>query len=99
MAMVLMYNQAYRMTGKDKYLKRLYKSFLWFLGENDLRISLYDHDTHGCCDGFEYSGVNRNQGAESTLAFLISYLTVLDVEKDRSEEHTSELQSRPHLVC
>ncbi|HHU00728.1 MAG TPA: glycosyltransferase [Bacteroidales bacterium] len=82
MAMVLMYHQAYRMTGKDKYLKRLYKSFLWFLGENDLRISLYDHDTHGCCDGFEYSGVNRNQGAESTLAFLISYLTVLDVEKD-----------------
>ncbi len=42
------------------------KSFKWFLGENDLRMSLYNHDTQGCCDGIESYGINQNQGAEST---------------------------------
>jgi glycosyltransferase involved in cell wall biosynthesis len=77
MAMVLMYHQAYKLTRDKEYLNMLYKSFLWFLGENDLRMSLYDFETKGCCDGFESYGVNRNQGAESSLAYLISHLTVL----------------------
>ena len=47
------------------------------LGENDLRVPLYDYETGGCCDGLKKDGVNRNLGAESTLAYLISYLTVL----------------------
>jgi len=59
------------------YLKKLFTSFMWFLGENDLRMSLFDFETKGCCDGFENYGVNRNQGAESSLAYLISHLTVL----------------------
>jgi hypothetical protein len=50
---------------------------MWFLGENDLRMSLFDFETTGCCDGLERYGVNRNQGAESSLAYLISHLTVL----------------------
>lgn len=77
MAMVLMYHQAFLYTKKKEYLNLLFTSFMWFLGENDLRMSLYDFETKGCCDGFENYGVNRNQGAESTLAFLISHLTVL----------------------
>lgn len=77
MAMVLMYHQAYFVTKDKEYLNKLYTSFLWFLGENDLRMSLYDFETTGCCDGFERSGVNRNQGAESSLSYLISHLTVL----------------------
>lgn len=77
MAMVLMYHQAYHVTKDKAYLNKLYTSFLWFLGENDLRMSLYDFETKGCCDGFESYGVNRNQGAESSLAYLISHLTVL----------------------
>ena len=76
-AMVLMFYQAYKLTGDREYLNKLFTSFLWFLGENDMRISLYNFETHGCCDGFENEGVNRNQGAESSLAYLISYLTVL----------------------
>ncbi len=76
-AMVLMYNQAFIVTKDKDYLTKLYTSFLWFLGENDLRMSLYDYETEGCCDGFESYGVNRNQGAESSLAYLISHLTVL----------------------
>ncbi|RAW02025.1 glycosyltransferase family 4 protein [Pseudochryseolinea flava] len=77
MAMVLMYHQAFHLTKDKEYLNLLYTSFMWFLGENDLRMSLYDFETKGCCDGFENNGVNRNQGAESSLAYLISHLTVL----------------------
>ncbi len=76
MATVLMYLQAYHYTRNPDYLNHLYTSFMWFLGENDLRISLYDFQTHGCCDGLQQDGINRNQGAESTLAYLISYLAI-----------------------
>jgi glycosyltransferase involved in cell wall biosynthesis len=77
MAMVLMYHQAFHLTKDKEYINKLNTSFLWFLGENDVRLSLYDFETKGCCDGFESYGVNRNQGAESTLAYLISHLTVM----------------------
>ncbi len=89
MAMVLMYHQAYFVTKDKDYLNKLYTSFLWFLGENDLRMSLYDFETKGCCDGFESYGVNRNQGAESSLAYLISHLTVLQAYE---ELHKSDLR-------
>jgi len=89
MAMVLMYHQAYFVTKDKDYLNKLYTSFLWFLGENDLRMSLYDFETKGCCDGFESYGVNRNQGAESSLAYLISHLTVLQAYE---EFHRTDLK-------
>ena len=82
MSMVLMYHQAFHVTKDKEYLNKLYTSFLWFLGENDLRLSLYDFETKGCCDGFESYGVNRNQGAESSLAYLISHLTVLQAYEE-----------------
>ncbi len=77
MAMVMMYYQAYNVTKNKQYLNKMFSCFMWFLGENTLRIPLYDFETTGCCDGLEEHGVNRNQGAESTLAYLISHLTVL----------------------
>jgi glycosyltransferase involved in cell wall biosynthesis len=77
LAMVLMFYQAFHLTKDKEYLNKLFTSFMWFLGENDLRMNLFDFETQGCCDGFESNGVNRNQGAESLLAYLISHLTVL----------------------
>jgi len=77
LAMVLMYHQAFHLTRDKEYLTKLFSCFMWFLGENDLRMNLFDFETKGCCDGFESYGVNRNQGAESSLAYLISHLTVL----------------------
>ena len=77
MSMVLMSYQAYVVTRDRVYLHMLSAYFMWFLGENDMAIPLYDFETHGGCDGLEARGVNRNQGAESTIAYLISYLTVL----------------------
>jgi glycosyltransferase involved in cell wall biosynthesis len=77
LAMVLMYHQAFHLTNDKEYLTKLFACFMWFLGENDLRMNLFDFETKGCCDGFESYGINRNQGAESSLAYLISHLTVL----------------------
>ncbi|WP_353135392.1 glycosyltransferase [Pseudopedobacter sp.] len=83
MAAVMMYFQAYKLTSDISYIKKMQQAFLWFLGENTLRVPLYDYETNGCCDGLTMIGLNRNQGAESTLAYFISYLTVLQaVEKE-----------------
>ncbi|RYY35474.1 MAG: glycosyltransferase [Sphingobacteriaceae bacterium] len=77
MAMVLMHFQAYKTFRTPEYIEKMFLSYKWFLGENTLRAPLYDHETKGCCDGLLPTGINRNQGAESTLAYLISHLTVL----------------------
>lgn len=77
MAMVLLFEQAYQITKDTSYIEMMFTSFMWFLGENELHIPLYDHETNGCCDGLQFNGINRNQGAESTLAYLIAHLTVL----------------------
>ncbi len=82
MAMVLMYHQAFLVTKNKNRLNQLFTSFMWFLGDNDLRMNLYDFETKGCCDGLESYGVNRNQGAESILAYTISYLTVLQAYEE-----------------
>jgi hypothetical protein len=63
---------AYRVTQDTAWLNEARSAFEWFLGRNDLGQELYDPGTGGCCDGLEEDRVNRNQGAESTLAFLLS---------------------------
>ncbi|MFZ2287401.1 MAG: glycosyltransferase family 4 protein [Bacteroidales bacterium] len=89
LAMVLMYHQAFHLTKDQEYLNKLFACFMWFLGENDLRMSLFDFETKGCCDGFESYGVNRNQGAESSLAYLIAHLTVLQAFEE-SEKYVDK---------
>jgi uncharacterized protein YyaL (SSP411 family) len=77
-SIVLMLRAAYDATQNNKYLALQRKAFQWFLGENDLHIPLYDFKTKGCSDGLMSDGVNPNQGAESTLSFLLSLLTVTE---------------------
>ncbi len=93
MAAVMMYYQAYNVTKDVNFIKKMFQTYLWFLGENSLRIPLYDHETNGCCDGLTPVGLNRNQGAESTLAYFISHLTVLNaLEKEyQFDQIVSEL--------
>ncbi len=76
MAMVLFYQQAFKVTGSKKYQRRMFMSYQWFLGNNDLGLSLYDESTGGCADGLHSEGINQNQGAESTLAYWISHMAV-----------------------
>ena len=60
------------MTQDIAWLTEARSAFEWFLGRNDLGQDLYDPATGGCCDGLQEDRINRNQGAESTLAFLVS---------------------------
>ena len=64
--------EAYRVTQDPAWMNEARSAFEWFLGRNDLGQELYDPATGGCCDGLQEDRVNRNQGAESTLAFLLS---------------------------
>ncbi|MBA4191257.1 MAG: glycosyl transferase family 1 [Planctomycetaceae bacterium] len=64
--------EAYRVTQDAVWMKEARSAFEWFLGRNDLGQDLYDPTTGGCFDGLQEDRVNRNQGAESTLAFLLS---------------------------
>jgi glycosyltransferase involved in cell wall biosynthesis len=96
MAMVMMHFQAYHIFRKPEYIEKMFLSYRWFLGENTLRAPLYDHETKGCCDGLLPTGINRNQGAESTLAYLISHLTVLkafELEYEYNKITTKKLES------
>jgi hypothetical protein len=75
---VMMLRAAYDATKSDRFLALQRKAFEWFLGRNDLHIPLYDFRTKGCNDGLMRDGVNLNQGAESTLSFLMSLLAVVE---------------------
>jgi glycosyltransferase involved in cell wall biosynthesis len=71
-AMVSACLEAYRITGDGDWRFKAQSVFEWFLGKNDLGLSLYDPVTGGCHDGLHPDRLNQNQGAESTLAFLMS---------------------------
>lgn len=64
--------EAYRVTGESGWLEQARTAFEWFLGRNDLGLALYDPDGGGCYDGLHVDRLNQNQGAESTLSFLLA---------------------------
>src|SRR5579864_904401 len=66
--------QAYRITGDSRWRNQAWSAFNWFLGNNDLQVPLYDPVSGGCRDGLHPDRANENQGAESTLSFLMSLL-------------------------
>jgi len=78
--------RAYRVTGDEEWRARMARTFEWFLGGNDLGRPLYDYASGGCHDGLHHEGVNANEGAESTIAFLSSLLTMRTVEGTGDEE-------------
>jgi glycosyltransferase involved in cell wall biosynthesis len=81
--------QAYRATGKSRWLNDAWIAFNWFLGDNDLQIALYDPTTGGCRDGLHPDRANENQGAESTLSFLMVLLEMRRLEKADGLESNS----------
>jgi hypothetical protein len=64
--------EAYRATSDLWWYEQAQRAFDWFIGWNDLGLELYSPETGGCRDGLHVDRVNRNEGAESTLAFLLS---------------------------
>jgi len=93
MAMILLYDKLFEHKHRTADLEHMFTCFMWFLGENELRIPLYDHETTGCCDGLESYGVNRNQGAESSVSYIISYMKVLDALEQESTQ--TSIQTLP----
>jgi glycosyltransferase involved in cell wall biosynthesis len=71
-AMVSACLEAYRATSDYWWYEQAQRAFDWFIGWNDLGLELYVPETGGCGDGLHVDRVNENQGAESTLAFLLS---------------------------
>jgi hypothetical protein len=59
-----------------RYLNQMAMAFDWFLGNNHLHQIIYNPCTGGCYDGLEETGVNLNQGAESTLSYLMARVAV-----------------------
>lgn len=76
--MVQAYVAAFGATGKTEYLQLAKNSFEWFLGRNFVSERIYNPETGGCYDGLTPAGPNRNQGAESLLAFLLSHLALAE---------------------
>lgn len=73
---------ALRLRHDQDYLVSFQKAHGWFLGQNSLQYPMADPESGGCLDGLEFAGVNRNQGAESTLACLWTELLALEVQRD-----------------
>jgi hypothetical protein len=60
----------------EQYLEKMEIAFNWFLGNNHLHQILYNPCTGGCYDGLEETHVNLNQGAESTVSYMMARLAM-----------------------
>jgi glycosyltransferase involved in cell wall biosynthesis len=77
--------QAYRVTGDSRWRNEAWSAFNWFLGDNDLQLPLYDSVTGGCRDGLHPDRANANQGAESTLSFLMALLEMGSLQESEQK--------------
>lgn len=66
----------YRVFKNEGYWSKMHVAFSWFLGNNHLHQMIYNSATGGCYDGLEEHNVNLNQGAESTICYLLARLTM-----------------------
>ena len=78
--------EAYHVTGDNRWRAEARSAFNWFLGDNDLQVPLYDSDSGGCRDGLHPDRPNENQGAESTLSFLMALLEMRSLESSGQTE-------------
>jgi glycosyltransferase involved in cell wall biosynthesis len=82
MALVEACAEAWRATRDSVWRDRARRFLWWFLGNNDTESLVYDFETGGCRDGLQSTGPNLNEGAESTLAWLTSLITVHDLLRE-----------------
>ncbi len=64
--------EAYRLTSEDRWRAEARRAFDWFLGQNDVKLPIYDASSGGCRDALHPDRTSANQGAEATIAFLLS---------------------------
>lgn len=73
---ILALSRFYRVFEDKEYFKKMNIAFDWFLGRNHLKQIIYNPCTGGCYDGLEEYQINLNQGAESTVSYLMARLTM-----------------------
>lgn len=71
---------AHTLTREERYFESAVRAMDWFYGRNIAELPLYNHQSGGCHDGLGEFGVNANQGAESTLVYLMAQLAFYQVE-------------------
>jgi glycosyltransferase involved in cell wall biosynthesis len=81
MSMVNAYLTAYIVTKDKSYHNKAVLSFNWFLGNNAINQMVYNPSSGGCFDGLRKGSVNLNQGAESTLSYLLARLSLEEVKR------------------
>ncbi|HZP03169.1 MAG TPA: glycosyltransferase family 4 protein [Terriglobia bacterium] len=87
--------EAARLTAESCWEKEAQCAFEWFLGRNDLGQTLYDASTGGCRDGLHSDRVNQNQGAESTVSFLLSLVEM----RQSMNKLLSGKETRQKILC
>jgi hypothetical protein len=99
MNLVIACSTVFRFTGDRKWVDNARKCFTWFLGQNDLSVQLYNYQTGGCKDGLHSQGANANEGAESTLAWLISLITMYKLFEDQvlAKEPSKKLEDTANV--
>jgi glycosyltransferase involved in cell wall biosynthesis len=83
--------EVFRLTEEGQWREGAWRAFRWFLGKNDLQVALYDSSTGGCRDGLHPDRVNENQGAESTLSFLMALLEMQAAKVANADELHQEM--------
>jgi len=78
---ILSLDKFYEVFKHEKYHEKIETAFNWFLGHNRLNQIVYNPCTGGCYDGLEETHVNLNQGAESTVSYLMARLTMEKYKK------------------
>ena len=86
--------EAYECTQGEEWIQLATICFDWYLGRNDRRSKLYDHASGGCRDGLEHDGVNENQGAESTLSYILSLLAIYNLRGLTTSQRQDEKPER-----
>jgi len=81
--------EAYRVTNDSRWRNEAWSAFNWFLGDNDLQLPVYDSVTGGCRDGLHPERANENQGAESTLSFLMALLEMRSLQEPEPVDSVS----------
>jgi hypothetical protein len=93
-ALVLAFRGAFAATGDAHYLRRMKTAFAWFMGSNHLATPVYNFASAGCRDSVGVAAVDQNEGAESTIAFLMALLEMMDVAGERIEPLADAMLSR-----
>ncbi|MDD4760300.1 MAG: glycosyltransferase [Bacteroidaceae bacterium] len=86
-ATVIALSTFYEVLHKNEYIQKQNEAFSWFLGNNHLHQIIYNPITGGCYDGLEENNINLNQGAESTVCYLMARLSLIKATTSPTEKN------------